>query len=219
MRWLTATELAIELGVDPGVVQTLYKKGKIKGIGVGQTARFLDPGPELAREVQGRRLEYFAMITTREFAEILGIVPSQVRKLAALGQIEASEIRNSGWSHQAFYNVAEVRRVLAEREKRHGPGRKTYSSQLVKWVRGWLATQKTQVQVLDSLIHEVAAKVPDPEKTAMIKELWDLFDQVNDLLARCDRYTHDPSSLSRSPKIEHHATPTKTNRGFPEDRS
>jgi hypothetical protein len=219
MRWLTATELAIELSVDVSVVETLHKQGKIKGIGTGKNARYLDPGPELAREAQGRRLEYFSMITSRELAEILGIVPSQVRKLAALGQIVPTEIQPNGRGTRAFYNVAELRRVLAEREKRSGPGRKTYSSVLVKWVRGWLATRQSPVQVLDELIHQVASKVPDPEKTVMIKELWDLFDRVNDLMAMCDRYELSPSSPRSSPALECPAVPTQTEAEIPEDRS
>jgi hypothetical protein len=190
-RWLTATELAIELGIDHETVLALHKQGKIAGIGTNAaTMRYLDPGPELARQTQQKRLEYFPVITTRELAEILGISQGQVRKDAAYGVIEATEIVPNGRGKRAFYDVATVRKILAEREKRRGPGRKTYSTILIKWVRGWLMSQKTQVQVLDELIRKVAAQVPDPEKTAMIKELWDLFDRVNEILEVCDRWPY-----------------------------
>lgn len=190
MRWMTANELAIELGCDPRFVYTLYKLGQIQGVGTNRaTMRYLDPGPELAKRVHLTALDTSAFITALELAEVAGVTNWAVLKAVHRGELTPTATDGRPYKPTFYFNRLAVREFLARSGKARGRQRFTYSPLLVKWLRTWLDSGEVQMQVIDQLVHEVAAKVPDPDKTRIIKAIWDRFDDINNLLRQCDRFS------------------------------
>ena len=184
-RWLTREQLALELGIVPLTVERFSRKGLIAALGEGVARRYLDPAPELRDLVSNNLLERFGFITGHELAEVLGVKYSSIRKAVQRRTMHASNKRRSR-TDPYWFDRREVRRILAQRENLSGQRKHRYSRILVRWLRAWLAQQEASGEVLDTLIKR-AVRLPDPERSDMVRRLWDLFDQVNNLLLECDQ--------------------------------
>lgn len=203
-RWLTVSDLAIELGLEPRIVVRLFRQGKLKGVGNASqpsSVRIVDPGPELIAEMRGDNLEHFLFITTRELAQVIGISHVAMQKrLERERRLQPSGcvMPEDAWHHGRlrrkfirpayFFSRTQVRQYLAAIEKRRGRDKFEYSEIIVRWLKGWLASRKTQVEVLDELIRQ-AANVPEPSRTMLVKDLWEMFEKIDELLRECDRQT------------------------------
>lgn len=199
IRWVRISDLAIELGLAPHVIWRFYKQGKLKGIGDRPSnLRIIDPGPEFADEIHKNNLDRFNFITTRELADVLGISFDAVHKRLQRDKLlpsgcvmpedapHLSNIKRGRRQPTFFFNRIAVRSYLAQVEQRSGQQKYQYSAIVVRWLKGWLASRKTQAEVLDELIRQ-AADVPEPERTVLVKALWDKFDEIESLLRQCDR--------------------------------
>lgn len=186
-RWYTATDLAIEFGVDVRCIIRWWRKGLLPGsIGNGKNVRFIDPGPELRSKIAGCHLDFFRFITTSEVAEVLQIkvktLKEWIRRDRVEGGLRVCAKEPHKGEHTLLFHRQEVRRFLRRVEKRKG--NEDHSPIIVRWLKGWLATEQKQNDILDEMMKTVA-QVPEPDRSRLAVELWEEFDRVSSLLEEC----------------------------------
>jgi hypothetical protein len=177
--WLTSREICHELRISELVLTKMRKRRKIQFINIGSDKtpayRYKLPAPSaLADPVP--QIERQGLFTYQEVAAILGMSQIGVRVAVSDKRINRVLVGKRG-----YITMLELRRVLAEREKRTGQAKRGVSNILVGWLREYLASEKTPTQTLQALIDE-AVKLPEPERSKYITALWDYFDRVNALL-------------------------------------
>src|SRR5579864_1610140 len=138
-RWLTMAEVQAELRMGPDGVRALLKKNLLVGLNPGQQGtgwRILDPSEKLREHLVEPGLERFPLITTKELAEVLGVTT-----ITVTGHVYKKHLKpHPGYARNGstvLFTPKEVRRFLAYRERRKGPGSRSYSKTLVRWLKGY----------------------------------------------------------------------------------
>lgn len=184
MPWLTARELSSELHCSIPTITTLRQKRRLTYINIGTIKcpqfRYQIPPHTPAQLIP--EIERIGLLTYDEVGSILGINRDTVRQMAKRRKIKT--VGTSG--NRRTISIAEFRRWLAERDKRSGQTKQSYSPILVEWLKSYLKTREIPVQVLDKLIRE-AATVPTDKRSGYITKLWNLFDQVNAILREIEQ--------------------------------
>src|SRR5208282_6335766 len=183
-RWLSMAEVQAELRVGPDTVKSLIKRGLLVGINAGEHSigwRILDPSEKLREHLVEPELERFPLLTVKEVAEVLGVAPTTIAGHVFKKNLKPHHGFNRNGANQLF-TPKEIRRFLAYREGRKGPGSRSYSKTLVRWLKGYLEEDSRAVaKALDELIAG-AVPLPEPERSKYISRIWDAFDTVQDLL-------------------------------------
>src|SRR5271155_2623822 len=180
-RWLTLVELQSELRVGQKTAKSLIKKGLVVGLNTPSGWRILDPSEKLREHLVEPELERFPLLTIKEVAEVLGVAPSTIAGHVWNKHLKPHPGFNRNGANQLFA-PKEIRRFLAYREGRKGPGNQSYSRTLVRWLKAYLAENSRSVaQELDAVIAE-AVPLPEPERSRFISLLWEEFDRIQDLL-------------------------------------
>jgi Helix-turn-helix domain len=183
-RWLTMAEVQAELRVGKKTIYSLLKSGLLVGINAGEHSigwRILDPSEKLRERLVEPELERFPLFTANEVAEVLGLATSTIN-----GHVWKKKLRpHPGYSRNGstmLFTPKEIRRFLAYREERRGPGSRSYSRTLVRWLKAYLEeNSKSVAKELDEVIAE-AVPLPEPERSKYISLLWEQFDRIEDIL-------------------------------------
>ena len=172
--WLTTREICSELRIRSPRLVTLRKLGKIQYIKLGTQYRYRLPEPSRLAPIP--QIERIGMLTYDEMAEVLGLSREAVRFAVHVGRMHPIAI-----GRRRYFTILELRRILAEREQRTGQGKRGVSKLVVDWARRCVTEDDVPVEVLDGLLKE-ASKLSDPGRSQAISRLWQLFDEVNEIL-------------------------------------
>ena len=176
--WLTSRELSEELHVSTKTIPKWRQQRKIRFIKLGNQYRYELPRPTEADIIP--QIERIAFLNYAEVAQILGMRATSPVRLA----VHEKRLIPVRVGRRKFFTVKEVRRFLALRENRRGQAKQYASRILLDWVRHYLIKDDVPVQVLDSLLKEASAKLPEPERSQAITDLWNLFDSVDDIMRK-----------------------------------
>jgi hypothetical protein len=185
-RWITLDELQAELRVGLQTAKSLIERGLVVGLNTPSGWRILDPSEKLREHLVEPELERFPLLTIKEVAEVLGLAPATVAGHVWNKRLKPHPGFNRNGANQLF-TPKEIRRFLAYREGRKGPGNRSYSRTLVRWLKAYLAENSRSVaQELDAVIAE-AVPLPEPERSKYISLLWEQFDRLQDLLKQVQK--------------------------------
>lgn len=176
--WLKGRELANELGISPCSVNRLRLRRKVPYINLGtaESPKYRYQLPNPVETTGDGDIERAGMLSYKELATILGISCVNVRVCVSHGMYFPVQI-----GRRKYFTIKEVKRILALREKRSGQKRQDVSTVLVEWVRNYLAKDEMPVEQLSAMLAD-AGTLPEPQRSEVITKLWNLFDQVNELL-------------------------------------
>lgn len=183
-RYLSVQETALELGIGEIQVKRLLEQKVLVGFRMpdrGRTWRILDPAPALRRQLKEPRLIDVCIITRAELAEITGLSIDLLKWHCRDGNLKGSI--NSGLM---MHSVRQVRDFIAYYDDRKGRSKHSYNSIIVDWLKRYLDEAKPNGEIIDRLIRE-AVVMPEPARSQLVFKLWNLFDQVNDLLKECQK--------------------------------
>lgn len=180
-RYLTAEECAEELRVSKPVILKLLKKGQLAGIEITPGHwRILDPAPKLREKLLSDPLELFPFISRFEVAEVLDMTPNNVKWYVDIKKANPVWVENG--PHYRCFTPLEVRKFAAYREKLRGPKKLIYSTQIAKWLRGYLARDAdASAEAIQAMLDQ-AVKLPEPKRSQTVVEIWGLIDKLNEIL-------------------------------------
>jgi hypothetical protein len=180
-RYLTLVECAEELRTTKPVIIKLIKRKILTAIEITpKHYRILDPGPNLRELFLDPKIERIPFVSMHEAADILGMNFRTLRWYVDIGRLHAARFPHG--PEFKVITVKELRRFAADRERRHGPGKKIYSRAIVNWLKKYLAGEVTpNAEVLADMIHR-AMRIQEPRRSQVICEFWALIDRANELL-------------------------------------
>jgi hypothetical protein len=180
-RWLTIDEASTELRCTRDAIMGLLASKQLVGVRTADGGyRILDPAAALRRNMLEPAFERFPFLSLKEVSEVTGLSFEAVRWYVRYKRLHAARIPNG--PRYKVVAVGELRRFLADYEKRKGPGRKTYSPIIVRWLKKYLAEDlKPNAGVLQELMEKVVV-LPEPQRSIARARLWRLFDEVDALL-------------------------------------
>lgn len=182
-RYLTLEETAEELRISKDAVKKLLKRQRLVGIEITTGHwRILDPSPRLRQYLIDQPVERFPFLTRNELAEVLGIKPCSVKWHVQEGHV--TPVKIEGATHRVF-SVSQVRQLIAHREGLLGRWKHNYSTFLVKWLKSFLADDLESNAEAISAMLDSAVRLPEPEKSQKVVEIWALVDRLNALLKEC----------------------------------
>lgn len=184
-RYLSVKETAVELGISPPAVVRLLKKKLLVGFQVNNIWRILDPAVELRRQLREPKLHDVAVVTRQELSVITGLSQGVLRWHAHEGNLKGT-LTGKGNRGLVVHSVRQIRDFLAYHDHRRGRDKHSYSSIIVDWLKRYLDELKPNGEIIDRLVKE-AVVLPEPARSQMVFKLWNLFDQVNDLLKECQK--------------------------------
>jgi hypothetical protein len=177
MSWRTAQEIADELGVSASTVANLRKKGLIESIRVGKT-RWRYKMPTAVKKITPtQRIEIVDAFTLLEVSILLGVPHSTVKYFI----FAAKKLPARRHGNLLYVSVRDLRQFLATREGRTGQKKTHYSDILMNWLRGHLQNKTSSMKLLEAFLAKVVT-VPEDRRAAYREKLWQLFDQMNEIL-------------------------------------
>lgn len=197
VRFLTMQEICIQLRISPHKARRLLNTKFLAGMKVpgaggkhGQW-RIVDPGPKFERWLREEEEHRFhvPLLSLREVADITGLTYNAIRCLVARGKIKSAFREGKRREHR--FTVAEVRRLIRERELLVRPGKKTVQlRKLVEWGKSYLeelrkeSAENTQDPVKDQLAEALAniLELPQPERTQSLLAFFNKVDGAGLLL-------------------------------------
>lgn len=189
-RWMSFSEVCLELGLGYRAVTKLLQKGILVGYRLPRDGtnkfgkntgqwRILDPGHKFARYIEEskRRIEHVPLLSGREVAEVLGVTPAAIRQLK-----RRKNIRGQKDGNIVLYTATEIRRLLFKRERSSRDGKRKYSPIIANWLKSFIEGEEwSAAEVLAELMRQ-AITLPEPIKSRYVVRLWDQFDRLNKML-------------------------------------
>lgn len=180
-RWLSLDEASAELRCSHHAIKHLIASKQIAAVRLSDGEyRILDPSPALRRNLLQPTFDRLPFLSLREVSQVLGLTVDTVKWYARHDRLRFIHI--PGGPHYKVVTVGELRRFLAEYEKRAGPGKKTYSQVIVRWLRKYMADDLTPNGGVLAHLLENAVPVPEPQKAVILISLWKHFDAIEGIL-------------------------------------